>query len=291
MITIYSSLYDSLFDNEDALAFIISHELAHFLLGHHQTSLENSNKIKELQNQIITLRSFQQIDALAKIEELNTEIDKIYAQERLLELNSDFEAITLMARAGYNIDCANNALKFLSNLPNVYTKRSSHPQIEERIVNVKEAIKLSNLERLKQEGRENIYNSKVLNVKKSSDKETIVITKSQNNYDFKYIPETKLDKLLKKAYLYYLENDLTLAKSYFEEAFKLNSKNYIPALYLSYICECEYYLNDNEKSLKKAGTWARKANKLNSKDKNTLKQKEEVLETIKKVKEANARTI
>ena len=49
LITIYSSLYDSLYDNENALAFILAHELGHFVLGHHQETVEKISKIHELE--------------------------------------------------------------------------------------------------------------------------------------------------------------------------------------------------------------------------------------------------
>jgi len=311
MIGIYSSLYDSLFDNEDALAFIISHELAHFLLGHHQTSLENNNKIEELQNKITQYQNnlyrgqiVSSINYNAKdtnsydyhnentnlsyalsIEALNMAIDKIYEQERTLEFEADFEAVTLMARAGYDVKKANDALYFLSNLPNIYTKRSAHPTTKERILNIDNAIELSNIQELQIEGCLNIQNSKVLNVKKSSDKETIVITKSQNNANISYTPNTKADKLIKKAYLYYLKDDITLAKKYFEEAFKLDETNYISALYLSYINEFEYLNSKNKKFIRKSGFWARKAAKLNPTNTHALKQKEEIIAILKEFKQ------
>ena len=45
LIQINTSLYDSLYPDESALAFIISHELAHLILKHNQISYENRTEI------------------------------------------------------------------------------------------------------------------------------------------------------------------------------------------------------------------------------------------------------
>ena len=90
-------------------------------------------------------------------------INKIYAQERELEFDADAEAISIMAKAGYDVNHGKDALEFLSNLPNIYTKRSTHPPINQRITNINNTISMCDLDELKNEGIYNLYNSKVLN--------------------------------------------------------------------------------------------------------------------------------
>lgn len=309
MIVIHSSLYDSLYNNDDALAFILSHELGHFLLGHHQISLENSQAIKQLETIKNNMRQEQYIEN--NIQRINnntynyynyagsgitslgytiniaaceTAIKKIYEQERAMEFDADTEAISIMAKAGFDVNNANDAMTFLSNLPNIYTNRSTHPPINERISNINYIIKISDITELNNEGMQNIYNSKVLKAKKSSDNKTIVVSKPDGNIKVAYRKEGKEDKLLKKAYECYLDNDMSMSKKYFQDAFKINSKNFIPALYLSYINEYEYMQNHNKKSLQTAALWAKKASKINPNDKNITKQKQDIIEDFKELK-------
>ena len=50
LILINSSLYDTFLENEDALAFIIAHELSHLLLNHSQACAQNNLKIQQIKN-------------------------------------------------------------------------------------------------------------------------------------------------------------------------------------------------------------------------------------------------
>ena len=52
LILINSSLYDCLHQNKDALAYAIAHELSHFLLSHKRETIENTYKIKRLEEDI-----------------------------------------------------------------------------------------------------------------------------------------------------------------------------------------------------------------------------------------------
>ena len=135
LILISSALYDSLHHNEDALAFIVAHELAHFILGHHQISLENNLKIQQSymraarasnvateQGQLHTINSIlgnsgaafgnalMGLGASMEANNLHKLIDAIYKQERELEFAADNEAVALMLRAGYDVKNAKEAL-------------------------------------------------------------------------------------------------------------------------------------------------------------------------------------
>ncbi len=307
LILINSSLYDSLYDNKDALAFVVAHELSHLILGHSQKSYENNYKIKRLQENIeyykeqsriqnnnATLNSalgnsyaatgdtLMGISYSTSMAVAHSQINKLYAQERQLEYEADTEAITLMTRAGFDPQKALDAMNFLSALPNVQTASSSHPSDSDRIDNIENEIQLVDIEELGKQGKSNIYDSEVLVARKSSDKKTVILSSQKNSYKNTYIPQTKEDKLMKKAYKYYLDNDYILAKTYFIQAYAINkTKNYLAPLYLSYILEYDYKNNNQDKkSLKQAMFWIKKAKRLKPEDKFVIKQTNDLKELI-----------
>ncbi|MBR5304321.1 MAG: M48 family metalloprotease [Candidatus Gastranaerophilales bacterium] len=301
LIIINSSLYDSLYNNQDALAFIVAHELAHLILGHNQIALENNAKIKKLEYEVQKARAEAQKESyLADINSavgnygyalgsslsslaynisataLSSEINRVYAQERELEIIADTEALTLMTKAGFNPAKAKDALEFLVNLPNIYTNRSTHPDNYTRQSNINENLFLNDSQELKNQGKKEIIGSKVLNIKKSSDKKTIVLSKANNCTKHKYVTLSKEDKLIQKAYLNYTDNNNEKAKELFSQAYLVNPNNFIPMLYLSYINEYDFKQNQQKKSLKSARKWAKKANRIAPENKFVKKQNEDI---------------
>lgn len=282
LIVVNTSLYDSLYPDESALAFIISHELAHLILKHNQISYENQCEIVTLKRRVRALRRQTQSFACTVMAmKLSSRIDDLYEQQRELEYNADSEAVTLMLRAGYDIEQVFSALNLLSSLPNIYTDRSTHPSIENRISNVQEDMELLDKNALINEGKYNLYHSKVSSIKKSSDKRTVVLYNKKNSNKIVYVPLTKETKLLNKAYLYYLDKNIPMAKQYFERAYVVNSNNYITPLYLSYISEYNFYNSGDKKDLKDAKFYSKKAYKLNQNDKFVNKQRNDVRALIK----------
>ena len=281
LIQINTSLYDSLYPDESALAFIISHELAHLILKHNQISYENRTEIATLKRKIEILRQAQSVTCLAIAIKLSSKVDELYEQERKLEYDADSEAVILMLRAGYDIEQVISALNLLSSLPNIYTDRSTHPTVENRICNVRDDMTLLDKDMLMNEGMYNLSNSKISSIKYSADKKTVVIYNRKNNNKIVYVPITKEDKLLHKAYLYYISNNIPMAKQYFERAYVVNSNNYITSLYLSYISEYNFYNSGDKKDLKDAKFYSKKAYKLNQNDKFVNKQRNDVRALIK----------
>ena len=281
LIQINTSLYDSLYPDESALAFIISHELAHLILKHNQISYENRTEIATLKRKIEILRQAQSVTCLAIAIKLSSKVDELYEQERKLEYDADSEAVILMLRAGYDIEQVISALNLLSSLPNIYTDRSTHPTVENRICNVRDDMTLLDKDMLMNEGMYNLSNSKISSIKYSADKKTVVIYNRKNNNKIVYVPITKEDKLLHKAYLYYISNNIPMAKQYFERAYVVNSNNYITPLYLSYISEYNFYNSGDKKDLKDAKFYSKKAYKLNQNDKFVNKQRNDVRALIK----------
>lgn len=281
LIQINTSLYDSLYPDESALAFIISHELAHLILKHNQISYENRSEIATLKRKIEILRQAQSVTCLAIAIKLSSKVDELYEQERKLEYDADSEAVILMLRAGYDIEQVISALNLLSSLPNIYTDRSTHPTVENRICNVQDDMTLLDKDMLINEGMYNLFNSKISSIKYSADKKTVVIYNRKNNNKIVYVPITKEDKLLNKAYLYYISNNIPMAKQYFERAYVVNSNNYITPLYLSYISEYNFYNSGDKKDLKDAKFYSKKAYKLNQNDKFVNKQRNDIKALIK----------
>lgn len=285
LIVVNTSLYDSLYPDESALAFIISHELAHLILKHNQISYENQCEIVTLKRRVRALRRQTQSFACTVMAmKLSSRIDDLYEQQRELEYNADSEAVTLMLRAGYDIEQVFSALNLLSSLPNIYTDRSTHPSIENRISNVQEDMELLDKNALINEGKYNLYHSKVSSIKKSSDKRTVVLYNKKNSNKIVYVPLTKETKLLNKAYLYYLDKNIPMAKQYFERAYVVNSNNYITPLYLSYISEYNFYNSGDKKDLKDAKFYSKKAYKLNQNDKFVNKQRNDIKVIFKNYK-------
>ena len=311
LIYVNSSLYDSLYNNKDALAFILAHELSHLILMHGKTSYENYYKIKQLEEQIRQYQAgIRYESAMGRMDSAlgnygssigsavastsyliggavaNANVKKLYEENRKLEYDADSEALTLMTRAGYNPYKANDSMEFLSALPGVYTEKSSHPETQQRMSAINTEISLIDIDELKKQGMNNIYNSKPLKIRKSSDKKTFIIV-GEGSLKNDYVYDTKENKYIKKAYVEYLNNQLDDAKINFVNAVVVNPKNDIPCLYLSYISELEYYNNNDKKSLKQARRWAKKSLKNNPENKYAQKQLDEINVLFEQLKTVN----
>lgn len=286
LIIMNSSLYDSLYQDEDSLAFILSHEIAHILCGHLQQAAVNSYSIQQIEAEIqrMSRKANDNAGAAAAILILNKKLNNIYENERLMEIEADVVAINLMTQAGYKSDKALDALDFISNVPNVYTKRSTHPDPITRRKYATKELNMIDYDDLTNQGRANLYKNNVSILKKGSDKKTIIFSQAKNCTKDKYIPDTYETKLIKKAYKCYLNNDFNSSKGYFIEAYKTNKENYIPALYLSYINEYEFKQNPSKASLKKAGYWTKKAVKLNPTNIYVNQQKNDMINLVKELK-------
>ena len=119
---------------------------------------------------------------------------------------------------------------------------------------------------------------------KNSDKKTVILSKANGYSKYHYIPISKEEKIIKKAYSYYLDNDYENAKGLFTKAYMLNPNNFIPALYLSYINEYEFKQNLQKKSLKEARKWIKRANRINSANKYVEKQNNDIKEIFVNLK-------
>ncbi len=259
-IRINTALYDSLFTNEDALAFVIAHEMAHQVLGHNQRLAELTRRIEKYERYV--KKSTNVINRKLAYEEL-----------KRMELSADTEALMLLAKAGYSTEEAMEAMSLLSVLPNVRQFYMTHPLAKERIQNIKENIAIAD-PNWSNVGRENIYNSDVLLCKKSSDRVSIIIMKTEKSKEF-YRPESLEQRVARIAYMSYLNGNMEDAIKYFAKLADLNN-DYIPYLYISYANEYLYKQTNKSKYLKNAKTAILTAKDLNATESNVLKQIEDL---------------
>ncbi len=275
LVTIHTSLYDSLYTNEDALAFIIAHEMAHLILNHQQRSYELQKKLSDM------IKGFKMNSAyqgglspeskLVGSASAMYMIKKTYNEFKMMEYMADTEALTLIIKAGYSPSKAIEALNFFNTLPELDKFISTHPLTKERIKSANENLSYASPYWV-DEGRKNIYESNVLPVKKSSDRVSIVISKD-DKIDKYYETEDIEKHLTRLAYVSYIKGNMKNAAKYFDKLTEVKN-SYIPYLYLSYANEYLYKQTKDNKYKKRAQKAIEQAYALNSNDKYVKEQKE-----------------
>lgn len=252
LICLNTALYDSLYGNDDALAFVIGHEIAHQVLGHLQRNSEMAKKTDITENVLI-------FTTLGYGNLLYSPIrDRVVAKEsRLMEFDADVLGTEFAIRAGYDYGKLMEALNFMNALPHAETMKDSHPIAEKRIANLNATQKYF-LPQWVKEGKYNICNSKPLNCKRSSDRISIILYSNNENKDF-YTPESPEELLKRIGYTDYKSGNTLSAIKYFTQWSEL-SNSYIPHLYLSYCYERMYKQTQKPKLLKKAIEEAKLAN-------------------------------
>ncbi len=256
-VCIYTPLYDSLESNDDALAFVLAHEMAHLILGHGQRQLNSA--MSYFSDNIISY-------------------SKAMKDSRTMEYMADAEAFILLYKAGYSPQKALDALYILDAIPNVNSAFSSHPVTKKRIQSALENIAVLNPNWI-DEGRKNIYNSAVLPAKKSSDRVSFIINKSTYSKDF-YQPENYEQRLTRIAYLSYLNGDMENADRLFEKLAKYTGK-YEHYLYLSYAEQYLFNFTKKKQYLKKSLDAVKKALEINPNNKFVTEQLKEIEELEK----------
>ena len=190
LIAVNSALYDTYFDNEDALASVLAHEIGHLILKHQRSSNIDYTKAEvygNMRNEAkrdLNRKGASSAESLVNgITAISSEIAMYNAYKRIrkLEYEADEKAIELVSRAGYNPRATIEVLNFSTNMTGVYTPYDSHPEEKERIKQINKIIDSSDLNRLKSEGQRNLYNSEPLKIKRSSDRKTLIITRASNS--------------------------------------------------------------------------------------------------------------
>lgn len=256
-IAISTSLYDSFYDNEDALAFIIGHEIGHSLLGHQQRLSELRQRLKKLAKYNGAIENTTYLIMRRKL----------IIDSKNAEFAADVEGLKLAAKAGYNVNNSMELFSFFNSYANLGDFDSDHPNINKRIENYNTAKRLIPMEQWVAWGKYNIYNSDVLNVNISSDRASFVIIGApEKDKDQYYHPETFEEYYLRCAYAKYIEGDFKKSAEYFDKYFKLNNTNSIGYLYAAYAYSALAENSKDEKYQTTALSYAQKAYDLDKKN-------------------------
>lgn len=151
-IVIYKGLLDQIHGDDAALAFIISHELAHHTQRHAVQRIELKSSLEdkllkqadeELTNWIVAEKQksdkpistakkdvIRQRIMLQKQQELDNALQALSRQQ---EFQADEVGYKYMSTAGYDDNGGLRVFKLLSRLPSDYTANSSHPPTQQRI--------------------------------------------------------------------------------------------------------------------------------------------------------------
>ena len=244
--------------------------MAHHILGHSQRQMELAYRLSRLS--IKGGAGYELADSVGELAAF-AQKKRLLAESRKMEYMADIEGAILLTRAGFDMNKAMDALNFFNALPNVKTLNDTHPIPKRRIESMNEN-RQTFIDEWVNEGKNNIMNSNVLSCKKSSDRVSIIINKDPNVKKY-YEPETLETKLTRIAYVNYKNGNFKNAIKYFE---KLNdiTENYVNYLYISYANEYLFNETQNDKYLKDALENAKKANSLNTEDKHSAEQIENI---------------
>ena len=261
-LTFNTGLIDTFKDNDDALAFIIGHEIAHAMLGHYERLNDTYNKMNRAKEEKVgTLYAYYN--------------RKFLIDSKNAEFAADVEGAKLALKAMYSLDKAKEALGVLNTLDTSSELYSTHPNGKHRLKNFQENRTYFFDEEWAKQGKNNYIKTNVLACEKSSDRKSIVILrgKLRDNEDY-YRPENAQEICTRVAYKAYLNKDFDKAEDYFKQLIKITPNNAIAYLYLSYISEYKYELSKKDKHLAKAIEYITIAYDLDSQNKHIIEQKE-----------------
>lgn len=270
-VALSTSIYDTFANNDDALAMIIGHEMAHNLLGHQQRKLKIINSMEKFRK---IAKDGNSIAAVSYVAQRR----KLLIDAKNMEYSADVEGAKLAAKAGFDLDKGIDVLSFINTLPQFKEYDTDHPNGKHRLENFYENRKYFMEDQWKDIGEYNIYNSDVLPVKLSSDRRSIYISSSENKLssETSYRPETVEDIYLRFAYKSYLNHEFKKSEDYFNKYFGINSSNAIAYLYASYNVQANYEQSKNGSYLEKAKEYINKAKKLDPNNKYIEEQYKEL---------------
>ncbi len=272
LVVIHTALYDTFYNDDDALAFVIAHEMSHHVLGHNERLLEIEHKLAKMDD-VSKSATEDFTKAFDSVYKLGYQV-KISNELKMAEYMADAEAVNMLIRAGYSVEKAMAVFNAMDTI-DLDTRFiiTDHPAVEDRISSVKENMMFVNPNWV-DEGRYNIYKSNVLPCKKSSDRVSIIISKSENSTDY-YQPENLVDKLSRFAYISYKSGKMEDAAKYFHKLSEIVD-SYAVYLYESYANEYLYKTTGDKKYLKRSKQAAILASSLKSDDEYVKEQLEEL---------------
>lgn len=263
-LTFNTGLIDTFKGNEDALAFVVAHEMAHSMFGHEERLSKLYNNLQNAYDS-----GFASVMIYYKT--------KYRVESRNAEYAADVEAVKYIVKAQYDINKAKEALSTINTMDYFSEGDSNHPSGEHRLENFEENLRYFMLDEWVKQGKQNLVQSEVLKCEKSSNRKSIVLVRGalRNSEDY-YRPEEPVDIFKRVAYNSYLDKDMKKASKYFKKWAKLEKTNAIPYLYLSYIQEYLYTLTEKEKFLVRAHAYIDIANSLDSKNTHIKKQQKQL---------------
>ena len=232
-IAISSALFDTYKNDEDALAYILGHEMGHAVLGHNQ-------RLAELREHLSNLK-YHSADPIIGIA-YKVQRRRFLIESKNMEYAADVEGAKMALKAGYNINNASKVLSYFDTLGETGDYQLDHPISKNRLKNVKENRKYFLDDEWTEYGKYNIFNSKVLKVTRSTDYRSVVLESNSKDSDPKnhYAPESMDELLLRLAYKSYTLGELKKSVAYFNKYLDHNCKNAIAYLYASY-ANYEYF--------------------------------------------------
>ena len=243
-ITVHAGLLDTFRDNDDALALVLGHEFAHGLLGHAKRQAKYDAKI----NRAYRMGSYTAYLIAKK---------RAHKASRDMEFEADIEGAKLVAKAGYDLSKAKEVLQAMNTMYYGDELNSDHPDTAKRLQSFEQNRKYFLESEWVKQGIQNIYDSEVLLCEKSSNRNSVVLTRGKRkNQEAYYKPESPLDMYLRYGYKSYLAGDFKDSIKYFKEYLKLDKGNFAVYLYISYAYENLYKQNGGDKNLESAKEFA-----------------------------------
>lgn len=249
-IAINTGALDTFTTNEDALALLIGHEIAHSMLGHYARIAQHIRRME-----MCDTKDTQLAYVIAK--------RRYISDSKKMEYAADTTGAILAARANYNLDNAKDLISFMNTFDDGSEFYSTHPSAQHRLENYEASRKFFLESEWQKQGVYNMYKSNVLVPKLSSDRKSIVIPQSAGKtIDSSYKNERISDVLTRYAYKSYLNGDFKKAEKYWSKLLDMDKNNSIAYLYFSYTEECLYKKTGNDKYLQNAKEFASYAQKL-----------------------------
>lgn len=236
-ITINAGMLDTFRDNDDALAQVLGHEIAHGILGHAKKQAKYDAKVR---------RAYR----------IGSYTAYLYAKKRAnkvsrdMEFEADIVGAKLAAKAGYDLSKSKEVITLLNTMYYADELNSDHPDNKKRLQNFEQNRTYFMESEWKKQGIQNLYDSKVLMCEKSSNRNSIILLRNTTNRKNSYFAtESPLELYLRYGYNSYLKGDFKDSIKYFKKYLDMDKSNYAVYLYLSYAYEYLYKQSGSEKCL------------------------------------------
>ncbi len=124
-------------NGRDEIAFVVAHELAHLIKGHPRNLETDPTRLERVRTEVE--RGLGTSVVGTGLQLLVNAIASYYSRER--EREADAEAVRLMAKVGFDLSAARQALERLSEVGGFLSWFRSHPFINERLEIVDKSIR------------------------------------------------------------------------------------------------------------------------------------------------------